>query len=45
VGGQAGSQLGVQLASATLLALPIIVAYVFLQRYFIESLARTGLKE
>jgi len=45
VGGQAGSQLGVQLASATLLALPIIVAYVFFQRYFIESLARTGLKE
>ncbi len=44
VGGQAESQLGVQLAAATLLALPIIVAYSFFQRYFIESMATTGLK-
>lgn len=44
VGGQAESQLGAQLAAATLLALPIIVAYAFFQRYFIESMATTGLK-
>jgi multiple sugar transport system permease protein len=45
LGGQAESQLGVQLASATLLALPIVIAYLFFQRYFIESMATTGLKE
>jgi len=44
VGGQAESQLGAQLAAATLLALPVIIAYSFFQRYFIESMATTGLK-
>jgi len=44
VGGQAESQLGAQLAAATLLALPIVIAYAFFQRYFIESMATTGLK-
>ncbi len=44
-GGAAESQLGVQLAAATLLALPIVIAYAFFQKYFIESLAATGLKE
>jgi multiple sugar transport system permease protein len=44
VGGQAESQLGVQLAAAMLLALPVIVAYIFLQRYLIESIASTGMK-
>ena len=44
VGGQAEARLGVQLAAATLLAVPIIVAYVFLQRYMIESIASSGLK-
>jgi ABC-type glycerol-3-phosphate transport system permease component len=44
VGGQAESQLGAQLAAATLLALPIVLAYAFFQRYFIESMATTGLK-
>ena len=43
-GGKAEGQLGTQLAAATLLALPIVVAYVIFQRYFIESLASTGLK-
>ncbi|MGH7455455.1 MAG: carbohydrate ABC transporter permease, partial [bacterium] len=32
-GGAAESQLGVQLAAATLLALPIVVAYAFFQKY------------
>lgn len=45
VGGAAESQLGVQLAAATLLALPIVIAYAFFQKYFIESMAATGLKE
>ncbi|MDZ7268970.1 MAG: carbohydrate ABC transporter permease [candidate division KSB1 bacterium] len=44
-GGAAESQLGVQLAAATLLALPIVIAYAFFQKYFIASLAATGLKE
>ncbi len=45
LGGASEGQLGVQLAAATLLALPILIAYLFFQRYFIESLATTGLKE
>ncbi len=44
MGGQAESQLGVQLAAATLLALPIIIAYTFFQKYFIESMATSGIK-
>ena len=44
VGGQAEGQLGAQLAAATLLAVPIILVYAFFQRYFIESMATTGLK-
>lgn len=45
VGGRAESLLGVKLASATMLALPILLAYMFFQRYFIQSMASTGLKE
>jgi multiple sugar transport system permease protein len=45
VGGRAESQLGAKLASATLLAIPIVLAYVFFQRYFIQSMATTGMKE
>ncbi|MCK5704651.1 MAG: carbohydrate ABC transporter permease, partial [Cyclobacteriaceae bacterium] len=45
VGGRAESQLGVKLASAVLLALPILVAYMFFQKYFIQSMASSGLKE
>ncbi len=43
-GGEAESQLGYLLAAATLLALPVIIAYTFFQRYFIESMASTGMK-
>jgi len=43
-GGQAESLLGVKLAAATLLALPVVIAYVIFQRYFIESMATTGIK-
>ncbi len=44
IGGEADAQLGSLLAAATLLALPVIVAYAFFQRHFIESMAATGLK-
>lgn len=45
VGGRSDSQLGVKLASATLLALPILIAYLFFQKYFIQSMASSGIKE
>jgi ABC-type glycerol-3-phosphate transport system permease component len=45
VGGRAESQLGVKLASAVFLAMPIMVAYAFFQKYFIQSMASSGLKE
>lgn len=45
VGGRAESQLGVKLAAATMLALPIMIAYLFFQKYFIQSMASSGLKE
>lgn len=44
VGGGADASVGAQLASALLLALPVIIAYLIFQRHFIESLASTGLK-
>jgi ABC-type glycerol-3-phosphate transport system permease component len=45
IGGRAESQLGVKLASAVLLALPILLAYLFFQKYFIQSMASTGIKD
>ena len=44
IGGEAESQLGPLLAAATLLALPVVLAYAFFQRYFIESMASSGIK-
>lgn len=44
VGGGAQSKLGPQLAAAVMLAAPIIAAYLYFQRYFISSLASTGIK-
>lgn len=43
LGGGAGS-VGVSLASAMVLVVPVVVAYMFLQRYFIESMAGAGIK-
>jgi multiple sugar transport system permease protein len=43
LGGGAGS-IGVSLASAMVLVVPVVIAYVFLQRYFIESMAGAGIK-
>ena len=45
VGGRAESQLGVKLAAAAMLAFPVIVAYAFFQKYFIQSMASSGMKE
>ena len=44
VGGGAEGKLGPRLASALLLAVPVILAYLLFQRRFISSLASTGLK-
>ncbi|NQU67255.1 MAG: carbohydrate ABC transporter permease [Candidatus Marinimicrobia bacterium] len=44
IGGSAESQQGVILASAMLLAIPVIIIYIFFQRYFIESMASSGVK-
>lgn len=44
VGGRAESQLGVKLASAVLLALPIVISYMFFQKYFINSASSSGMK-
>lgn len=45
VGGRAEAQLGVKLAAAVLLALPVIIAYAIFQKHFIQSMAASGLKE
>ena len=45
VGGRAEAQLGIKLAAAVVLALPVMVAFVLFQRHFIRSMASTGLKE
>jgi ABC-type glycerol-3-phosphate transport system permease component len=45
IGGRAETQLGAKLAAATMLALPILIIYTFFQRYFVQSMASTGLKE
>lgn len=45
VGGRSFGQIGMKLASATLLAMPIIIAYLIFQKYFIESMAASGQKE
>jgi multiple sugar transport system permease protein len=45
VGGRADAQLGVKIAAAVLLALPVMIAFVFFQKHFIQSMASTGLKD
>ena len=45
VGGRAMAQIGMKLASASMLAMPIIIAYLIFQKYFIQSMANSGLKE
>jgi ABC-type glycerol-3-phosphate transport system permease component len=43
LGGGAGT-VGVSLAAAMVLVIPVVVAYMFLQRNFIESMAGAGIK-
>jgi multiple sugar transport system permease protein len=43
LGGGAGT-LGVSLAAAMVLVVPVVIAYMFLQRHFIESIAGAGVK-
>ncbi|MBA3404301.1 MAG: carbohydrate ABC transporter permease [Gemmatimonadaceae bacterium] len=43
LGGGAGS-IGVSLAAAMVLVVPVVIAYAFLQRNFIESMASSGVK-
>jgi ABC-type glycerol-3-phosphate transport system permease component len=45
VGGRADSQLGVKIAAAVFLALPVMIAFLFFQKHFIQSMASTGLKD
>ena len=45
VGGRADAQLGVKIAAAVLLALPVVIAFLFFQKHFIQSMASTGLKD
>ncbi|UCE19463.1 MAG: carbohydrate ABC transporter permease [Gemmatimonadota bacterium] len=44
VGGQAENLIGVRLAAAMMLTIPVLVVYIFFQRHFIQSMATTGLK-
>ncbi len=44
-GGRADSQLGVKIAAAVLLALPVMISFLFFQKHFIQSMASTGLKD
>jgi ABC-type glycerol-3-phosphate transport system permease component len=45
VGGRADNQLGVKIAAAVVLALPVMIAFLFFQKHFIQSMASTGLKD
>ncbi|WP_338872289.1 carbohydrate ABC transporter permease [Spirosoma sp. SC4-14] len=45
VGGRAEGQLGVKIAAAVILAIPIVLLYLFFQKHFIRSMASSGLKD
>lgn len=45
VGGRAEAQLGVKIAAAVILAIPIVILYLFFQKHFIRSMASSGLKD
>jgi multiple sugar transport system permease protein len=45
VGGRSMAQIGMKLAGATLLAAPILIAYMIFQRHFIQSMAAAGQRE
>ncbi|TLD96335.1 carbohydrate ABC transporter permease [Helicobacter jaachi] len=41
---EAGSTYGALMAAATIIVLPLIVAYLFAQKYFMQGIASTGMK-
>ena len=45
VQGNAQGEYSLMLAGSFLSVLPILVAYIFLQKYFIQGIAMTGIKE
>lgn len=45
VGGRADSQLGVKIAATVVLALPVMIAFLFFQKHFIQSMASAGMKD
>ena len=45
VGGRADSQLGVKIAATVMLALPVMIAFLFFQKHFVQSMASSGLKD
>lgn len=45
VGGRADAQLGVKIAAAVMLAIPVIILYLLFQKHFIRSMASSGLKD
>ena len=45
VGGRADAQLGVKIAAAVMLAVPIVILYLFFQKHFIRSMATSGMKD
>src|SRR5947207_6681574 len=44
VGGRSDNQLGVKIAAAVVLALPVMITFLFFHKHFIQSMASTGLK-
>jgi multiple sugar transport system permease protein len=42
--GQGAGEIGVQLAGALILSLPVALAFLFFQRHFVEGMATSGLK-
>jgi multiple sugar transport system permease protein len=38
------SEYGLMMAGAVVVAVPVLIIYVFLQRYIVESVASTGIK-
>lgn len=43
-GGLSGGLVAVKLASTTIMVIPVLIAYIFFQKYFIEGMATSGLK-
>ena len=42
--GQQESNLGIQLAGAVVVVVPVLIVFIVLQRYFTQGIAMTGIK-